>query len=366
MVTGAVLLAGRRDRRDRAQAEAGGGTGLTPLRVGLIGYGLAGSAFHAPLVEAVPGLALASIVTSNAERAAQARSAHPDAAVLAVRRRAVRRCRTSTTSWSWPRRTASTCRSRWRAVDAGLHVVVDKPLAASAAEGERLAEAARAARGGGERVPQPPLGRRLPDAAAAGRRGRARRAGPARVALRALASRGGRRRSGARAATPEDAGGLLFDLGPHLIDQALELLGPARSVYAEVRPRAPGRGGGRRLLPRPGARARARARTCGRRWWPRQPGPRFRALGSRAAYVKWGLDVQEDGAARGRAPARPRLRRGAPRGVGLLGTDETREPVRDRAAAATWSSTSGSREAIRERRAAPRRAASRPASRRCA
>jgi hypothetical protein len=41
-------------------------------------------------------------------------------------------------------------------------------------------------------------------------------------------------------AAPEDAGGLLFDLGPHLIDQALELLGPARSVYAEVRALRPG------------------------------------------------------------------------------------------------------------------------------
>ena len=39
---------------------------------------------------------------------------------------------------------------------------------------------------------------------------------------------------------PADAGGVLFDLGPHLIDQALELLGPARSVYAEVRPLRPG------------------------------------------------------------------------------------------------------------------------------
>ena len=46
--------------------------------------------------------------------------------------------------------------------------------------------------------------------------------------------------SGARAATPEDAGGLLYDLGPHLIDQAVELLGPVRSVYAEVRGLRPG------------------------------------------------------------------------------------------------------------------------------
>src|SRR5215218_2301442 len=110
-------------RPDAFDAASPGGTGLTPLRVGLIGYGLAGSAFHAPLVEAVPGLALASVVTSNPERGADARSAHADDLVVVAA----------------PNRHHVPL--ALRAVEAGLHVVVDKPLAGSAGEGERLADA---------------------------------------------------------------------------------------------------------------------------------------------------------------------------------------------------------------------------------
>ena len=39
-----------------------------PLRVGIIGYGLAGTAFHAPLVAVTPGLEVAAIVTNHPER----------------------------------------------------------------------------------------------------------------------------------------------------------------------------------------------------------------------------------------------------------------------------------------------------------
>src|SRR5438105_11867418 len=46
----------------------------SPLRVAIIGYGLAGSVFHAPLVSSTPGMSVAAIVTGNPER--QQRAAH--------------------------------------------------------------------------------------------------------------------------------------------------------------------------------------------------------------------------------------------------------------------------------------------------
>ena len=49
----------------------------TPLRVGLIGYVLAGSAFHAPLIATTPGLRLQTVVTSSPERRAQLHREHP-------------------------------------------------------------------------------------------------------------------------------------------------------------------------------------------------------------------------------------------------------------------------------------------------
>src|ERR687886_298320 len=54
----------------------------SPLRVGLIGYGLAGSAFHAPLIATTPGLALAAVVTGDAERGRQAERDHPGVVVV--------------------------------------------------------------------------------------------------------------------------------------------------------------------------------------------------------------------------------------------------------------------------------------------
>ena len=95
-----------------------------------------------------------------------------------------------------------------------------------------------AGRGGARRrgrpvgVPQPPLGRRLPHAAPADRGGRARAADPRRVALRALAARG-RRRRWRELADPAEGGGLLADLGSHLIDQAIVLFGRPVAVHAE-------------------------------------------------------------------------------------------------------------------------------------
>ncbi|HEX2211652.1 MAG TPA: Gfo/Idh/MocA family oxidoreductase [Longimicrobium sp.] len=53
---------------------------------------------------------------------------------------------------------------------------------------------------------------------------------------RPVPGQGWRRESG----DPADAGGLLFDPGSHLIDQALVLWGPVRRVYAEVERRRPG------------------------------------------------------------------------------------------------------------------------------
>ena len=52
------------------------------IRVALVGYGLAGRLFHAPLISACDDLRLTTIVTSNPDRVAQAHEDHPSAAVV--------------------------------------------------------------------------------------------------------------------------------------------------------------------------------------------------------------------------------------------------------------------------------------------
>ena len=117
---------------------------LDDLQVALIGYGLAGATFHAPFIAATPGLRLATVVTSNAERAQAARARHPAVEIL------------PTTEALWERAgdhelvvVAAHNRAHvplgLAAVAAGLPVVIDKPVAPSVDAAERLAAAARAA-----------------------------------------------------------------------------------------------------------------------------------------------------------------------------------------------------------------------------
>jgi predicted dehydrogenase len=297
---------------------------VDPLRVGLIGYGLAGSAFHAPLVEAVPGLSLASVVTSNPQRAEQARRAHPDVRVLPDAGALFARADSHDLAV-----VAAPNREHLplglAAVDAGLHLVVDKPLAASVADAQRLADAAEARgvvasvfhnrRWDGDFLTL----RRLVANGSLGE-------------LVRLESRFERWRPEVdaqrwrEAGDAEQAGGLLFDLGPHLIDQALELLGPARSVYAEVRRL---RAGAEvdddvflALEHSSGARSQLWATMLAA-----QPGPRLRALGSAAAYVKWGLDVQEEALRAGARPSDPGFGSEPSEAWGLLGSEQDARPV---------------------------------------
>ena len=273
----------------------------------------------------MPGLALTSIVTSNEERVAEARSAHPDAAVLASADELIEAAgEHELVVIAAPNRAHLPL--ALAAAEAGLHFVVDKPLAASAADGRRLAEAA------GERgvVGAVFHNRRWDGDFLTLRRLMVEGALGELLTLESRFERwrpevdAGKWREGGG---PEDAGGVLFDLGPHLIDQALELLGPARSVYAEVRE------------VRPGARVdddvfMAIEHGSGARshLWASMvagdPGPRFRALGTKAAYVKHGLDVQEAALRAGARPSDPGFGEEPREAWGALAKgDGAREPV---------------------------------------
>ncbi len=109
--------------------------------------------------------------------------------------------------------------------------------------------------------------------------------------------KGGWRESG----DPAEIGGLLYDLGSHVVDQALVLFGPAAQVYAETDVR---RAGAETdddtflaITHANGVRSHlyVSATTA-------QLGPRFRVLGSQAGYVKYGLDPQEAALREGKRP----------------------------------------------------------------
>src|SRR4051794_41956588 len=119
------------------------------MRVAIIGYGLAGSVFHAPLVEATDGLEVATIVTSNPERQEEARRAHPGADVV---ERADDAFEADLVVVATPNHTHAPLARQ--ALERGAAVVGDKPPALSAGG----ADEAGGARGRGPGVPKPPWG----------------------------------------------------------------------------------------------------------------------------------------------------------------------------------------------------------------
>jgi scyllo-inositol 2-dehydrogenase (NADP+) len=271
----------------------------SPVRVALVGYGLAGSAFHAPFIATTPGLRLAAVVTRDDERRARAFRDHPGVALL----------ESADEIWAKPGEfdlvvVAAPNRAHallgLAALAAGLPVVVDKPLATSAAGGRTLVEAARKRglmvtvfqnrRWDGDFLT---VQRLLAENAL----GRVLRFESRFERWRPEVGPGWREQA-------DDAGGLLFDLGSHLVDQAIQLFGPVQAVYAELELR-------RRCAEVDDDDFVALEHADGVRshlWMSAvaaQGGARFRVLGDGAAYTKHGLDVQEEALRAGRSPKEP-------------------------------------------------------------
>jgi len=206
-------------------------TRVRDLRVGLVGYGMAGRDIHAPLIRAVDGLRITHVVTGNPERAEAARAENPDVRVVA----------TAEELWAYAGNldlvviaspTGAHVEQAREALRRELAVVVDKPLAVTAAEGRELLDLARA-RKAMLTVFQN------------------RRWDPEHLTARAVLSSGVLGeivRYEARYerwrpvpkdrwrehSTSDEGGGLLMDLQSHLVDGAIDLFGPVLSVYAEL------------------------------------------------------------------------------------------------------------------------------------
>ncbi len=295
-----------------------------PLRVALVGYGPAGSFFHAPLVAATPGLELDTVVTRSPERRAQVRAEHPGAAFAdSADELWARAGDLDLVVLASPNRTHVPLATA--ALEAGLPVVVDKPLAATAEQARALAALADA-RGlllsvfHNRRWDSDFLTlRALLDQGGVGE--------PYRFESRFERWRpqlkGGWRESG----DPADVGGLLYDLGSHLVDQALTLFGPARRVYAEADARRAGTTADDdsfiAITHVSGVRSHLWMSATAARL-----GPRMRILGSEGGFVTYGLDPQEAALREGLRPGEGADWGAEPESAwGTLGTDGSVRPV---------------------------------------
>jgi scyllo-inositol 2-dehydrogenase (NADP+) len=263
------------------------------INVGLIGFGLAGRAFHAPVIHAVPGLRLAAILQRSGNEAAQL---YPDARIVRSVEELLAISEIQLVVIATPNDTHYSIARQCLA--AGRNVVVDKPLTPTLEEALDLVKFAQE-RGQLLTVYQ---NRRydgdfqaVQQLVASGSLGRIVR----------FESHYDRFRPQPKAnAWRERSGpgtGILFDLAPHLIDHALLLFGPPEAVTADIRiEREHAVSDDSFDLTLHYARG-LRAVLCAT-MLAAITRPRFVVYGTNGAYVKHAFDVQEPQLRAGRIP----------------------------------------------------------------
>jgi predicted dehydrogenase len=263
------------------------------IDVGLIGFGLAGRAFHAPVIRAVPGLRLAAILQRSGTQAAEQ---YPDVRIVRSVEELLSIERIRLIVIATPNDTHYPLARQCLA--AGRDVVVDKPFTTTLAEAVSLVEFARQC----GRLLTVYQNRRfdgdfqaIRKLVASGTLGRIVRFETNYDRFRPQL------RPGAWREKVGPGTGILFDLGPHLIDHALVLFGLPEAITADVRmerDNAVTDDAFDILLHYPDS-LRAVLRST---MLAASPRPRFVLHGTRGGFFKQSFDPQENNLRRGEIP----------------------------------------------------------------
>ena len=264
------------------------------IRVGLIGFGLAGQAFHAPVIEGVEGMELACILE---RKTSQAREKYPNVRLARTMDEFlsdgnIQLCVVATPNDSHFELSRA-------CLAAGRHVVVDKPFAPTLAEAKELVRLAAKAgllitvyqdrRWDGEF-------HTIKKLIGAGTLGEI-----AEYEARFDRFRPQPKGNAWRERKDQPGAGVLWDLGPHLLDQALVLFGEPRSIVAcafSQRATSEVDDAFDVCMEYPGLRAMLRARIIAY-----APGPHLLIHGTKGSFVKYGMDPQEERLRAGKFPA---------------------------------------------------------------
>ena len=263
-----------------------------PINVALVGYGFVGKTFHAPLIIATPGLVLHTVVSSDP---AKVLADYPTARVAPDLDAALADPAVDLVVIATPDPLHAS--QAHAALDAGKAVVIDKPFAVTLEEARAVAD--HAARAG--KLLSVFHNRRWDNDF---------------LTLQALIADGSlgeivqyeshfdRFRPVVRDRWREKPGaGVLLDLGPHLIDQALKLFGPPVAVFADIAVQKDGGQAGdyfHLLLRYPRLRVLLHASQM-----TVASDLRLAVHGTKGSFVKQGLDPQENSLKAGGVPGSP-------------------------------------------------------------
>ncbi len=292
---------------------------LPVIQTAVVGYGLSGKVFHAPFVECHPGFGLHTIVSSGDEagrlytgarlcRRFEEMLAQPDIELVVL-------C----TPHHLHREQAI------KAIEANKHVVIEKPVAMSSPEMEQIMAAARKA----GRLVFPYHNRRwdgdfmtLQHIIEQGFLGEVLDFESHFDRYQPEVSRAEWRY------VNENGGGTLFDLGPHLIDQAICLFGKPESVWCRLYFQRPGSKVNdsfdlKLFYPKLTATLRAGI-------FVRENGPRFQVHGTLGSLIKYGLDTQEASLKKGKKPVGGNFGKEPIKMHGLLHSVARKETIRQK------------------------------------
>jgi scyllo-inositol 2-dehydrogenase (NADP+) len=266
----------------------------TPIRAAVLGYGLAGRIFHCPFISAVPGLELAAIAFRSEESAQRngdfVAAAYPAARILRSFDDAFADPAIDLIVVATPNETHFSLAAQ--ALRAGKHVVVDKPLTGTSAEARELITLATQQ---GKLLA--PFHNRRFDGDFLTLRKLIADATLGRIVH--ISSHFDRfrpvQRVGSWKESAGQANGLLFDLGPHLVDQAIALFGAPQAITASVRfdRDVTAIDDAFDLILDYDLAGHTLRYECHATMIAAENAPRFHANGTQGSFVKYGLDPQE-------------------------------------------------------------------------
>ena len=269
------------------------------LRTGIIGFGLSGRVFHAPFIDVVDGFELTKISTANPAAIDLIQNRYPDTEIVPGAEEIINDKSIDLVIVTSP----NTVHFKWakEALLAGKHVVVEKPFTNTTAEADELIELSKKT---GKILTAYHNRRFVSDT---------------KTVKKILKSgllgdlvdyethfdryRPEPRPTGYWRENPLPGSGIFYDLGSHLIDQALHFFGLPQSITAHIRTQ------------RPWAKADdcfdvklhypTHTATLKSTMLARIPGSTFQIHGTKGSFVKYGLDVQEENLNKGMIPNTP-------------------------------------------------------------
>ncbi len=263
------------------------------IKVGIVGFGLAGKVFHAPFIRMVEGFELTAIM----RRSGEADPKYPAVQFVRTLNELLAISDLQLVVVATPNDTHVPIATQ--ALEAGKHVVIDKPFTPTFAEAEQLVELAKK-----QKCIVTVFQNRRWDGDFLTVRKILSEGSLGRVVI--YESHFDRFRPNLRGSwheKPIPGMGLMFDLAPHLIDQALVLFGAPEYISADLRKERDGtqvEDAFDITFHYPLMRAFLRASPV-----TAAPGPRYWICGTRGTYTKYGLDPQEDAMKTGGDPTAP-------------------------------------------------------------